>query len=182
MAFQVIADYDSINEVVKKIKKTTADYNDVINTINKEFLPVQSSSVWAGVDTSAYKTSFNSYIKELKQIGVLYETLSTYIEEIARRYKEIDEECGIFTVFEPVLYDSPIDDEPIYEEATYTPLYEPEVKSTPIHNPSTTSDDPDLAASSLISSTYGYDPTGKKRWEAYREKMQHDTHKPTGGN
>ena len=180
MAFQVIADYDSINEVVKKIKKTTENYNDVVNAIYNKFSPVQSSNVWAGVDNSAYTNSFTSYIGELKHIGVVYETFLAYIEEIARRYKEIDEEYGTFTVFEPVEYDSPVDEEPIYElydsPVDEEPIYEPGVTYTPLINTSPYESSIAPPKSSVN------DPTGKSRWDNYKNKMQQEKRKPAGGN
>ena len=100
MGFQVVADYDAINEVLKKIKKTNADYKSLITSLNTEYTTMLDKDVWDGVDADTFRTNFETSYKQLKDLSDRYEEMASLIVEVSKRYQEADEQFSKIPISE----------------------------------------------------------------------------------
>ena len=130
MGFQVVADYDAINDVVKKINNTNANYKSLITKLETELSAVLTRDVWDGVDADTFKSNYEKYLSNLKDLSSKYDDMASLIVEVSKRYQEADEQFSYINLSDFI----PSDDAPLYthliNEDEYQIYYKEEDKVT----------------------------------------------------
>ena len=123
MGFQVVADYDAINDIVKKINNTNSDYKALVDRLSGEYSSVLNSEDWSGIDAKTFKSKYEYFLSSLNQISNIYSEMSNTILEVSKRYQEVDEQYGKITLNNNyVMSQDLIVDDYVAEETTQPPV------------------------------------------------------------
>ena len=112
MGFQVVADYDAINDVVNKISKTNESYKEAIKELKEKYEAAMNSGNWTGSDADHFRRNYEAFLSQLEQASNVYDELSMVLD-VSKRYQEVDEEFGNI-VLNP---NNPIDRSQLFDEA-----------------------------------------------------------------
>ena len=112
MGFQVVADYDAINDVVNRISKTNESYKEAIKELKEKYEAAMNSGNWTGSDADHFRRNYEAFLSQLEQASNVYDELSMVLD-VSKRYQEVDEEFGNI-VLNP---NNPIDRSQLFDEA-----------------------------------------------------------------
>ena len=112
MGFQVVADYDAINDIVNKINKTNESYKEAIKELKEKYEAAMNSGNWTGSDADHFRRNYEAFLSQLEQASNVYDELSMVLD-VSKRYQEVDEEFGNI-VLNPT---NPIDRSQLFDEA-----------------------------------------------------------------
>ena len=62
MGFQVIADYEALENVANKMLNTAGEYQKLLNELSQDFDVVGSFGTWQGIDSNKFREDYNKYI------------------------------------------------------------------------------------------------------------------------